>query len=423
MPRPLPLLLAAVLAACAGAPRPVMPPPGRIGALAFAGSPLQPAQPLAPTDDAPATAVQCTLRYLDERALPALAPLAARARLIAAVGDERPIQSSLATIAGAGIARADGVATLLGVIGDGGTALGTLEGAVPAGSTLAFAANGADGSELAFQVFDDGADQDLGLAVLAREPRGPARIVVLEDRLARSGEPLALAVPGETGCAWIAVLRAAGPAAPETAERMHAIARATAARANERRAPAGVGAQVEALADARAALDDPTRRRAALLAIAGDSGARLVEDLALALDDTRLAALASALPAGPLPTRDLATVRWWLLRGALAHLATAADRSELAPAANAILLRHVGEVGRSPHLLRETLESADADAFEARLRAENRAFLADGDPAARLRASDWLRARSELPQGYDPLADAAERRQALEAATTSEGGR
>ena len=41
-------------------------------------------------------------------------------------------------------------------------------------------------------------------------------------------------------------------------------------------------------------------------------------------------------------------------------------------------------------------------------------FLSSADPAARVRAFDWLRSRGQAPGGYAPTADRASRRAALE---------
>lgn len=96
---------------------------------------------------------------------------------------------------------------------------------------------------------------------------------------------------------------------------------------------------------------------------------------------------------------------------------TAGQRAAL----EGVLLRHAGEVGRYPRLV-ETLVMASVDHadFELRLIAENRAFLQDSNPAARVRAFDWLVARKQAPPGFGPLASAVERRAALEAPVETE---
>jgi len=44
---------------------------------------------------------------------------------------------------------------------------------------------------------------------------------------------------------------------------------------------------------------------------------------------------------------------------------------------------------------------------------ENFIYLEDISPAARTRAFEWLAARDQAPQGYDPLASLKERRNVL----------
>ena len=95
--------------------------------------------------------------------------------------------------------------------------------------------------------------------------------------------------------------------------------------------------------------------------------------------------------------------------------------SELA-ALQGILLRHAGEPARYPRLVDTLLGvSVDAADLEARLVAENRAFLEDSRPAARVRAYDWLAARGLAPEGFDPLGTSKARRAALEPAASAAG--
>ena len=90
--------------------------------------------------------------------------------------------------------------------------------------------------------------------------------------------------------------------------------------------------------------------------------------------------------------------------------------SELA-ALQGILLRHAGEPARYPRLVDTLLGvSVDTADFDLRLVAENRAFLEDSRPAARVRAFDWLTARGLAPEGFDPLGSSKSRRAALEPA-------
>ncbi len=78
------------------------------------------------------------------------------------------------------------------------------------------------------------------------------------------------------------------------------------------------------------------------------------------------------------------------------------------------MLRHAGELGHYPGLLNDVLiDSTNQGELTASLVRENRLFLEDRNPAARVRAFDWLEAREAAPAGYDPLAPRDERRAAL----------
>jgi hypothetical protein len=82
-----------------------------------------------------------------------------------------------------------------------------------------------------------------------------------------------------------------------------------------------------------------------------------------------------------------------------------------------LLTLHAGEAGRRAASLEEVLGAARTlSGLRARLAAENAIYLEDNDPAARVRAYEWLAARNLAPAGYDPLAPVEARRAALEAA-------
>ena len=72
-----------------------------------------------------------------------------------------------------------------------------------------------------------------------------------------------------------------------------------------------------------------------------------------------------------------------------------------------------------PAALLATLDAPDLEAWRRRLRAENLSLLEEGWPPLRLHGAEWLRARDQLPPGYDPLAPAEARAAALAAV---EGG-
>lgn len=440
------IALLLVAGGCA-APRPApLPPPGRIHGHAFYGTPLTGTQPTAVADAGPAPAVQCELRYMYARDLPAVPPLAPNTRLFAGFAGDQPLHASLAAIAGAGLAAGEtAVQTLREVVARAdGSDLGPLQGSVPAGVTLSFDvelearldARPVAHGLVAVQVWQaaGASDADLGVAILvtdctqatptatgadadAHAPAVRRRLAVLERGLPRDGTPLALVVPspfaGEQERALIAVLRATGPAPAHVIERTRAVADAAGALAAQRRAPADATIERGALEQAWAALGRAAQRRSALHTLARAGGAALVADLALTGDDALLAAFAEALPPGPLPEAS----GWQLERAACAFLGHRLDSDDLAAGLLAVLLRHTGEVGRAPGMLAEVLSRCRSlDDLAAGLLAENLAFLGDSDPAARVRAFAWLTAHGQAPANFAPLDERGARRAALRAA-------
>jgi hypothetical protein len=71
---------------------------------------------------------------------------------------------------------------------------------------------------------------------------------------------------------------------------------------------------------------------------------------------------------------------------------------------SALVLRHGGEAGHYPSSLEDAARnSIDVHTFDKRLLQENRLFLEDASPAARVRAFDWLQRRDHAPPDWDPL--------------------
>jgi hypothetical protein len=177
------------------------------------------------------------------------------------------------------------------------------------------------------------------------------------------------------------------------------------------------GAHLER-AQALRALADPALRRAAFFHLADAGGARLAADLALLDDDDALAACAAAVleDRGERSDDVLDGPRLaWSLEVAAAR-ALLMRAPELPAELQASLLARAGELARFPDLLGACVESSsDLADFEARLERENRQFLEDSDPAARVRAHDWLAARGVACPGYDPLGSREQRRSALAA--------
>lgn len=175
--------------------------------------------------------------------------------------------------------------------------------------------------------------------------------------------------------------------------------------------------------DALRALGEPALRRASLLFLSDAAGAPLSGEIALLSDEAHLEAFCASIDAQWSAQDGGASAGtffgWSLERAALAWLCEiAADEARGLPAELfAALLRRTGELARYPDLLRECAAACgDLGEFQARVRFENLCFLEDGDPAARVRAFDWLAAQAAAPPGYDPLGERAARRAALAAA-------
>jgi hypothetical protein len=171
------------------------------------------------------------------------------------------------------------------------------------------------------------------------------------------------------------------------------------------------------------ALERADLRRSALVFLAQVARAPLAGDLALDAEPDALAGFAATL--APLVRgdahggREPPALGWALERAAYDWLAEAAldEKHPLPKELESLLVAHAGELGRFPELLRAAVLECDGiPALGERLVQENRIFLEDADPSARLRAFEWLQARGAAPESFDPLAPLAERRGALERA-------
>jgi len=171
--------------------------------------------------------------------------------------------------------------------------------------------------------------------------------------------------------------------------------------------------------DFAAALDligEPRHRRASLALLARESGALLARDLVLTASEDLLAALAGHVAEHDAP-EDLDALGWILEVSAFVALQEARLTDTLGDfALLSLLARRVGVVATSEsRIARIVLEEADGLAsFDRILEHENLDALLDPEPAARVRAYDWLARRGDAPPGYDPLDAVAERRAALE---------
>jgi hypothetical protein len=283
-------------------------------------------------------------------------------------------------------------------------------------------------------------------------PEAPASMLVhAEERVVLNGAPR----PG--GPAWRLAFPAPTPAAPEAVVVVElataSVADPQAAEATRERVAAARSAAAERATgltgaegfriESASALDALSRRdlgRPALLYLAGETDAELVAELALVADVEDLGDLLASGRERLAGLREQAldpqALGWllestaWLWLAGHAGEGTGAEETDLPPELEALLLRKAGEAGRWPDLLADAVAESDGvDALRERLVRENRIFLEDAVPAARVRAYDWLDARGLAPEGYDPLADAEERRAALarleeqEAAAAGEGSR
>lgn len=178
-----------------------------------------------------------------------------------------------------------------------------------------------------------------------------------------------------------------------------------------------------------AALRATDAPRAALAHLATELGAPSLLDLALAAGAADLAQLRGRVVAAleGLEGSEAGELAWVAEREALRTLVERVEaRGGEDPAARALLSARAGEAGAFPGTLADVLATRRGLAeLESWLVEENRAFLLERSPAARVRAFDWLAARGLAPQGFDPLAGEAERRASLEAAAlgASEGAR
>ncbi len=164
-----------------------------------------------------------------------------------------------------------------------------------------------------------------------------------------------------------------------------------------------------------AALAREPSRRSALSVFAERTGAPLAGDLALVASQEALASLADRVESAR-PSLGSDEPGWWLTHESWMWLTDRAEREDVPLEAElvSVLRRHAGAVARFPDIAREAVaESPGADELEERLVRENRTFLHDRNPTVRVRAFDWLSARREAPEGYDPLAPRSDRRAAL----------
>lgn len=431
--------LAALAVGCGSAPPPALvAPPLEVGIRARGGSLLEPvavARPEGGFD--PSHAWQVRVRsYLIadgvlEQAAPAEAPR--RAASLLAMGAADPIRGTLGALRDLKLARdaaavervaaveaacADPARALLFGRGFGALAEGTAVELDLAGPDAAIAsvliARRGEVAELALR--ENGAREqqvlptgDVAVMLSGLEPGGdPAWLQFEMEKQQTVGVVIDLALGRADDAAHAERVRAmedsiaveserlSGSVMPWTPEDADAVAQALA---------------IEGLARAPEHLN-------ALLVLRGEGGG-LTADLAAVADATVVAAWAErvveSLGGEAVAPRDVAS--WRVESAAIVVLGARVDADIATPGERGMLLRRYGEAGRfATDLVRAARGARDEAEFGVWVTAENRRLLGSSDPAARVRALDWLARRGEAPEGFDPFASRDERRAVLRAA-------
>ena len=266
-----------------------------------------------------------------------------------------------------------------------------------------------------------------GSRILQRE------YVLLADRPDLDGSPLAFSLPApafgaEAGFLLWVDARSATALGDRGAEHRAAFAEAELELGRAR-------AQVDALASELPqsdlyrrelsgvfeALDLQRYHRAALVFLAGSTGAKFAQDIALVAESEVLAAYVQTVieqsRGRELRSNDAAGVGWLLERSAYLFATAQLEANTLPPELRACLLSQAGDVGRSNGGLASAIaDCSELAAFQARLIEDNWISLEDAQPAARVRAFDWLRKRGQAPANFDPLGTREARRASLQQA-------
>jgi hypothetical protein len=171
-------------------------------------------------------------------------------------------------------------------------------------------------------------------------------------------------------------------------------------------------------------LDDPARRRAALVYLAGQGDAEICQDVVMVADDALLEQISRAVKAqAPAAIDDAneAQYAWILNRSAVEAMQPLLTAGTLPDDLFAVLTLHFGETGRHAAAVDDVMHGATSQRdLQDRLISENFIYLQDSAPSARVRAFEWLKARDIAPKGFDPLASPRQRRLALDAALSAD---
>lgn len=162
-------------------------------------------------------------------------------------------------------------------------------------------------------------------------------------------------------------------------------------------------------------LKSGSQRRAAMVYLAGRTGATLLGNLALVADDVLLDLMATRIGQAvkTQQSENAAALGWLMDRACLAMLVEQQGERSIRDT-QGVVSTYLGEVARRPSIMEELLESSGSrESFDTRLHVENVISLEDEMPSSRVRAFNWLNRRGLAPNGYDPLAAAHARREAL----------
>ena len=425
-------------------PPPLEAPAAQITRRHFWGTPLSGPQTATTAAVAADEAMVVRVRLVALTQMPeGLRPVGPDVRLITAPGGAEPILPAARLLREARWSNGGSAGVFETAPRDRVAAMGSFLAAVPpettwgvevADSSDAAGASGMRSHRLQFILHHVSAPAGLELAI-GMEAAGQQEVAVLRALEVEAGRTFVLAAPFTFGnsavraVAAVVHLETASRDAPEPAQ-VEAVAQAeaelrrSADEAGARQALAAAAAKWSGFQAALTDLSDPLRRRKGLMYLAGQTGAGVCRDVALVAEEKVLGQVTQQLTAevsDPGTPKTAAALGWLLDRSSLLVMVQLQSASDLPPELSGVLLRQVGQPARAG-TLEELLKQANSrEELIGRLVAENFIHLEDSSPAARVRAYDWLSARSLAPTGYDPLGGARERRDALDKALAARG--
>ncbi len=163
-------------------------------------------------------------------------------------------------------------------------------------------------------------------------------------------------------------------------------------------------------------LYDPLLWRHNLLFLATATEATLAQEITLAgnWNMAHKLAIDISVAAYDKEPNGLPELGWMIEHSAYALLLEEASTERSTPNIEDWLLLHAGQMGRDPTTLRELINvHRSVAALNKTLIQENKLYLLDMSPAARTRAYEWLKVQGVTVEGYDPLASAKARREAM----------